>query len=123
MANKRWVDRSQPQTLYFGNVLLYFNAGWWLLDMLFLAPYFGILSLWALFAGLGIANERKIGYWSGVVLAAANILILLDWLFASGSGSLGLLFNLVFGAALLALLLHPMSRSYERIWFKKLNSH
>jgi hypothetical protein len=29
--------------------------------------------------------------------------------------------NLVFAAVLVALLLHPMSRSYQRIWFKKLS--
>ena len=28
------------------------------------------------------------------------------------------LLSVMFGGALIALLLHPMSRSYERIWFK-----
>jgi hypothetical protein len=121
MGNTRWLDRSQPQTLYYGNVLLYFNAAWWLLDTLFGAAFFAVLALWALFAGLGVANEKRLGYWGGVVLAVLNLLMLLYLLFVGGVGSLGLLLNLVFGAALLALLLHPMSRSYERIWFKKLN--
>lgn len=101
--------------------MLYFNAVWWLLDLVLGVPFFGILALWALFSGLGIANEKKLGYWAGVVLAVLNLLTLLYLLFHGGAGSFGLLFNLVFGGALLALLLHPMSRSYERIWFKKLN--
>jgi hypothetical protein len=121
VANTRWVDRSQPQTLYLGNVLLYFNAAWWLLYLLLGTPFFGILALWAVFSGLGVANEKRLGYWAAVVLAVVNLLMLLDLLFAGGGGSLGVLLNLVFGAALLALLLHPMSRSYQRIWFKKLN--
>lgn len=121
MGNTRWLDRSQPQTLYYGNILLYFNAAWWLLDTLFGAAFFAVLALWALFAGLGVANEKRLGYWGGVVLAALNVLMLLYLLFVGGAGSLGLLLNLVFGAALLALLLHPMSRSYERIWFKGLS--
>lgn len=121
MGNTRWLDRSQPQTLYYGNVLLYFNAVWWVLYLLLGAPFFGVLAIWAVFSGIGIANEKKLGYWAGVVLAVINILMLLDLLFKGGGGSLGVLLNLVFGGALLALLLHPMSRSYQRIWFKKLN--
>jgi hypothetical protein len=123
VSNTRWLDRSQPQTLYYGNVLLYFNAAWWLLDTLFGAVFFGFLALWALFSGLGVANEKRAGYWAAVALAVVNLLVLLYVLFIGGAASLGLLLNLVFGAALLALLLHPMSRSYQRIWFKKLNSH
>lgn len=120
MGNTRWLDRSQPQTLYYGNILLYFNAAWWLLDTLFGAAFFGFLALLALFSGLGIANEKRLGYRAGVGLAGINLLVLFYILFVGGA-SLGLLLNLVFGAALLALLLHPMSRSYQRIWFKKLN--
>ena len=36
-----------------------------------------------------------------------------------GVPSISVIINLLFAAALLALLLHPMSRSYERIWFKE----
>lgn len=119
VANTRWLDRSQPQTLYFANVLLYFNAAWWLLYLLLGVPFFGILALAAVFAGLGIANEKKIGYWGAVAVAVINLLMLLDLFFAGQS--IGIVINLVFAAALLALLLHPMSRSYQRIWFKKLS--
>ncbi|MGH9104723.1 MAG: hypothetical protein ACRDZX_02580 [Acidimicrobiales bacterium] len=121
MANTQWLDRSQPQTLYYANVLLYFNAFWWLLYLLLGTPFFGILAIAAIFAGLGVANEKKAGYWGAVAVAVINLLMLLDWFVAAHGQSLGVIINLVFGAALLALLLHPMSRSYQRIWFKKLS--
>ena len=116
MANTQWLDRSQPQTLYMANVLLYFNVVWWVIYL----SVFSILALPALFAGLGIANEKRIGYVGAVAVAAVNLLMILD-LLAAGGQSLGVIINLMFGAALLALLLHPMSRSYQRIWFRKLN--
>ncbi len=78
MANTQWLDRSQPQTLYFANMLLYFDAGWWLLYLLFgLTPLFALLALPAVFAGLGIANEKKIGYWGAVVVAVLNLAVLI----------------------------------------------
>ncbi|MCU1375566.1 MAG: hypothetical protein JWO68_2852 [Actinomycetia bacterium] len=59
-------------------------------------------------AGFGIANERRWGYIVGLVVAAVGLL-----LGFSGSGLIGILF----GIALVALLLHPQSRDYQRIWF------
>ena len=116
MANTQWLDRSQPQTLYMANVLLYFNVVWW---VIYLSP-FSLLALPALFAGLGIANEKRAGYWGAVAVAVVNLLMIVN-LLAAGGQSLGAVINLMFGAALLALLLHPMSRSYQKIWFKRLN--
>jgi hypothetical protein len=120
VANTQWLDRSQPQPLYMANMLLYINAVFWILALLEGASYFGILALGALFAGLGIANEKKAGYWGGVVVAVLNFLFLVLILLVGGA-NIFLFLNIIFAAALLALLLHPLSRSYERIWFKKLN--
>ncbi len=121
MANTQWLDRSQPQPLYTANILLYVNAVFWLFYLLLgIAGLFGLLAIPAIFAGLGIANEKKLGYWAGVVVAGLNLLMLVA-LFL-GVPSISVIFNLLFAAALLALLLHPVSRSYERVWFKKLNS-
>ncbi|HMK97771.1 MAG TPA: hypothetical protein VK425_09520 [Acidimicrobiales bacterium] len=117
MANTQWLDRSQPQTLYLSNVLLYVNAVLWVLYLSFLA----ILAIPALLAGLGIANEKKAGYWGGVVVAGLNVLVLADWFVQSHGQSIFLVMNMVFGIALLALLLHPMSRSYQRIWFRSIS--
>jgi uncharacterized membrane protein (DUF2068 family) len=63
-------------------------------------------------AGWGIANEKKWGYWLGVAMA------LLFVAFAVFSLSFGSLVSLIFYIALVALLLHPESRSYRRTWFR-----
>lgn len=122
MANTQWLDRTQPQTLYMANILLYFNAFWWLLYLVLGAPWFGVLALAALFSGLGIANEKKAGYWGGVAVAVLNLLMLLYVFWLLKGQSISVIINLLFAAALLALLLHPMSRSYQRIWFKKISA-
>lgn len=101
------------------NMLLYINAVFWLLALFEGAGIFGILAIGAIFAGLGIANEKKAGYWGGVVVAVLNFLFLVLSLLVGGAG-IFLFINILFAAALLALLLHPISRSYQRIWFKKL---
>ncbi len=121
MANTQWLDRSQPQPLYMANMLLYINAVFWLLYLFEGAALFGILALGAVFAGLGIANEKKAGYWGGVVVAGLNFLALALSFFVGGAANFFLFINILFAAALLALLLHPLSRSYQRIWFKRLN--
>jgi hypothetical protein len=123
VANTQWLDRTQPQTLQMANMLLYIYVAIWLLQLLaFGVTYFSVLAVGAIFAGVGIANDKRAGYWGAVVVAALNLLLLLQ-LFMGGGNDIGTVINLVFGAALLALLLHPMSRSYQRIWFKSLKSH
>jgi hypothetical protein len=119
VANTQWLDRSQPQPLYMANILLYINAVFWVLALFEGVGFFGILALGALFAGLGIANEKKAGYWGGVVVAGLNFLALVLILVVGGANIFTFI-NILFAAALLALLLHPLSRSYQRIWFKKL---
>jgi len=67
-------------------------------------------------AGYLIANERKIGYPLGIAAAAFPIVIRL-WAarkYQIDIFDLGILFDV----ALVALLLHPQSREYQRIWFK-----
>jgi hypothetical protein len=121
VANTQWLDRSQPQTLYLANVLLYIDAAIWVLQLLAFGTLgfgglFALLAVGAIFAGVGVANEKKVGYWGAVVVAALNILLLLK----IGASSISVLLSLLFGIALLALLLHPVSRNYQRIWFKRL---
>jgi hypothetical protein len=67
--------------------------------------------------GYGIANEKKWGYAVAVGAAVLQVIMLIA---VAGSDVLGfpLLLNLVFDGALVALLLHPQSRDYQRIWFK-----
>ncbi len=63
----------------------------------------------------GMANERKWGYVVGVVVASLLVALYL-WGFVV-SHSFGVIIELLFAGVLLALLLHPQSRSYQRIWF------
>ncbi len=120
MANTQWLDRSQPQPLYMANMLLYINAVFWVLDSVPRGRFFGILALGAIFAGLGHRQREKGRLLGGVVVAVLNFLFLVLILLVGGA-NIFLFINILFAAALLALLLHPLSRSYQRIWFKKLN--
>ena len=70
-------------------------------------------------AGFGIANEKRWGYFLAVALTALEVLVYV----AAAGGIIGaisssVLIPLAFTVALLALLLHPQSRDYQRIWFK-----
>lgn len=120
-TSNKWLDKSHPQTLYLATVLLYINAAFWLLEMLMGAYIAGALAVAAVFAGIGLANEKKAGYWGAIAVAALNLFFLLVAFLYSGFASISLIINVLFALALMALLVHPMTRSYERIWFKGLS--
>ena len=118
---RRFINRSQPQTLLIAVFLLYIEAAFSLINML-IYGFFSVLLLAAaaggVAAGYGIANEKKWGYWLGVTVAFLPFVLRLlyggpDALLATGQ-----LLNLMFEIALVALLLHPQSRDYQRVWFK-----
>jgi hypothetical protein len=116
METRRWVNPSQPQTLQVAVFLLYFNAA-------FTAIFGGLFSVFGLViivgsaaAGFGIANEQKWGYGVGVAMAFLPFAFLALSVLG-GSGGVSII-NLMFDIALVALLLHPQSRDYQRIWFK-----
>lgn len=115
MPNTRWVNQGQPQTLFIATIVMYINAVFGLIDGFFLL-YSGagiIFVVGPAVAGFGIANEKKWGYWLGVVVTGLTVLFYLS-LLSIGFGVL----NLLFSVALLALLLHPMSRGYYKTWFR-----
>ena len=66
----------------------------------------------------GIANEKKWGYNLAVAAAILNVLLLFMVFGISTLTNLSPLISFGFDAALVALLLHPMSRDYQRIWFR-----
>lgn len=113
----RWIDHTQPQTLQGAVLFSYLNAALALVYTLILgqSPFLIVFVLLAA-AAFGIANDRRLAYWAGVVLACAYLLGVLA-LLITGGGFGGIL-NLLFAGVLIALLLHPESRHYERIWFK-----
>jgi hypothetical protein len=136
MQTRRWLNQSQPQTLVIAVILLYFTAasavlffddgpmyaaalcGWVpscgnVVDLLRLLVAGGALA-----AGYGIANEQRWAYHLGVVVAAAPLAARLVFSVRLGVSPLEYrLVSLLFEVALLALLLHPQSRDYQRIWF------
>jgi hypothetical protein len=120
----RWLDRTQPQTLYIATMLMYFNAA---LSLLFGATRYntnvfgihhgslliGLLLIAGEIGGAwGIANEKKWGYIVALIVA---FLLLAETVLSFYSGAL---LTLIFEIALVALLLHPQSREYRRIWFR-----
>lgn len=115
--NGRWLNPHQPQTLQIATFLLYFGAAFGVLNML--SGLFSVLFLLVIVAqvaaGYGIANEQKWGYHLGVLMAFFPFLARL----ALGVPILGgSVINLAFEIGMVALLLHPMSRDYQRVWFK-----
>jgi hypothetical protein len=112
MPSNRWVDRSQPQTLMMATVVMYINAVLGIGAFLVSLPLAFFLVICPVAAGWGIANEKKWGYWLGL---AINVLAVVYLLLRPGFGSV---ISLLFYIALVALLLHPESRSYRRTWFR-----
>ena len=118
MNQRRWLDQSQPQTLQIATMLLYINAVFLFLGGAF-ATLIGLMLVVAMpAAGYGIANEQRWGYGLGIGAAVVNVLWPLTYV---GLGDIfnnvGLLLALAFDIALVALLVHPHSREYQRIWF------
>lgn len=95
----------------------YLNAALALIYALILgASLFYLPVLLLAVAAYGIANDKKLGYWGGVVLACLNVLGVLA-IMVVGGGFGGLL-NLLFAGILVVLLLHRDSRAYQRTWFR-----
>ena len=128
MEKRVWVNPRQPQTLYIAQLLMYFQGGFSLVFEMIGARGLGVYTLvytltvaiGKVMAAFGIANERRWGYKLGVVVAVMPVALLLllavtdtpRWLWAD---AIGLLFDI----ALVALLLHPMSRNCQRYWPKR----
>ncbi|MGC9961488.1 MAG: hypothetical protein ABSE47_06245 [Acidimicrobiales bacterium] len=133
MELQRWYNGGQPQTLQLAQILLYTNAVIELLRLLFSGGFlpvgtvgFALLlisTLWiAVLVGqvlgaLGIANSRKLGYRVAVGVACLPVLLQLYVLVRYHVAPVDI-FNLLFEVALIASLLHPQSREYQRIWFR-----
>ncbi|MDQ1374055.1 MAG: hypothetical protein QOJ09_1393 [Actinomycetota bacterium] len=140
METRRWMNQSQPQTLVVGVFLLYATAVFNLLFGLHDAPYADayihlthslsgtntllnltrfVVVVGAVAAGYGIANERKWGYKLGLVVAAVPLVVLLYVCIVYQISPLDFpVISTLFNVALFALLVHPQSREYQRIWFK-----
>ena len=118
MNNYRWFNPHLPQTLQIAVLLLYLNAFFMFIGREF-AWMWGLLLIIGFVAGaFGIANEKKWGYVVALIAASARVALTLV-IFSLGTilGDLGLLLGFMFDVALVALLAHPQSREYQKIWF------
>ena len=113
---QRYFDPTQPQTLQIAVFLLYFDA---VLLLLRGAVFSGLgLVLIGIYAGSawGIANSKKLGYQAAVGISC--LALALPFIYNSIDVVVRFAtLELMFAIALVALLLHPNSRSYARIWF------
>ena len=116
----KWVNQFQPQTLYMATILCYVDAVFGLLfGFVATSVLAGLITIAALAAGgFGIANEKKWGYAVAVGGAILQIVHAVRGVRHRGARPRLAIINFLFDGALVALLLHPMSREYQRIWFK-----
>jgi hypothetical protein len=110
---RRFLNQSQPQTLVIATLLLYINAFFAILNFFLPSILLGaVLGL----GGYGIANEKRWGYGLAVTGAVVQVALLL-LIYGTGVFRFPTVMSLLFDGALVALLLHPQSRDYQRIWF------
>jgi hypothetical protein len=119
----QWYNQNLPQTLQVSQMLLYLNG----ITLLLFGLLSGGLALITLVfiigevaAAYGIAHTKKSGYRLGVIFAAfalAFLLVVFPLLVTHFAISISYLLNLMFAIALLAALLHPQSREYQKTWF------
>jgi hypothetical protein len=112
----KWVNPHQPQTLYMGVILCYIQGVFAILSYPTYGAWVFLILIGLIGGGFGIANEKKWGYVLAVATAAFQVVIVLTK--GGGLGHISVLIELGFDVALVVLLTHPMSRSYQRIWFK-----
>ncbi|MFN8027901.1 MAG: hypothetical protein U0W40_16525 [Acidimicrobiia bacterium] len=111
----KWVNQFQPQTLYLATILCYIDAVFGLFNGFYLLNIVIVVCLGI--GGFGIANEKRWGYFVGVIGAILQVIVLIAIFRGDLLKSLAII-SLGFDIALVALLLHPQSREYQRIWFK-----
>ncbi|MDZ7677168.1 MAG: hypothetical protein U5K29_01295 [Acidimicrobiales bacterium] len=126
METRRWTNPHQPQTLQIAVLLLYIRA---VLGLLLGGTvyqfYWGfevnlLASIAMVAGGLGIANEKRWGYRLAVGITVLGLFPLVAWLWDFGPSILGefrFVTIALFPIAQVVLLLHPLSRQHQRIWF------
>jgi hypothetical protein len=123
----QWINRSHPQMLFIAVFLCYFQAVQGLLQAMGLQGIGGVVAndpiiflfiVFGLgFGGLGIANDKKWGYWlalgAGIVHVAMYVIVF-EFRFLGST----LIVSFIFDLALIGLLTHPQNREYQKIWFR-----
>jgi hypothetical protein len=139
MSKRRWYNPNVPQTLAIAQMLLYLDAFWLVLAVFFgsrdteigsgglIGILLGVGGIAAyVYGASGIANGERRGYQVAVFASFLPLIrrvILVVLAGASIPGNLGFIFlagnvlNVMFEYALIGLLLHPMSRNHEKVYF------
>ncbi|HYT38646.1 MAG TPA: hypothetical protein VEN99_04005 [Acidimicrobiia bacterium] len=112
---QRFFDPSQPQTLQIATILLYMEAVFAFLLMISV-PIPIVFAAACAGAAYGMANGKKWGYGLALVVAVVR---LINLVFGTSIDVVLRIhtIDLMFAVALLALVLHPQSRQYQKIWF------
>jgi hypothetical protein len=97
-----------------GTILSYIQAVFFFLS--FWLPGL-ILAAGLGFGAYGIANEKRWGYRTATAAAIAYVALAV-LLLGFDVLNFPFIINFMFAVALVALLVHPESREYQRIWFK-----
>jgi hypothetical protein len=139
---RKWFDRMHPQTLGIATWLLYLDGVFATLGFLdksnefgflrVISPVTGIIGLASCLAFFGsgflMANGKLLGWYIGI--AASFSPLLARFIISIHQQNLGYSISLadritggdlvgfMFEAAIVVLLLHPMSRSYARTWLR-----
>jgi hypothetical protein len=142
LDSRKWFDRMHPQTLAIATWLLYIDGVFSTLGFLDKSNEFGalriigpmtglvgLLSCLFLFgSGFLMANGKLLGWYLGIAASLSHLLA--RFIISAYQEDYGFTYSLadritggdligfMFEAALVVLLLHPMSRSYARTWFR-----
>lgn len=115
-VERKFFPANQPQTLQAAVWMLYLTGFLGLISGLAYGGY-GLIAILLLAGnlagGYGISNEKKWGYFAGVGVSVLSLILALSYGLASVN-----IINIIFTVALIVLLLHPMSRTYYKTWFK-----
>ena len=115
MNENRFLNPHHPQTLYSAVSLGYIEA---VFNLISFSPLLILIGIGLAAGGYGIANEKKWGYTLAVASASLQVILVLAIYGGATFTNVFALLNFLFDAALVAWLLHPMSRDYQRIWFR-----
>ena len=110
MEQRRWVNRHQPQTLVTATLLLYIEGVFNMARGVQALTVLGLMIPAAYF----IAQDRRLGWYAGVAVAGASVLVRLNIY----GFHFNTIFSVIFPIILVVLLTHPMSREHQRVWFK-----
>jgi hypothetical protein len=114
---RHWFPVHQPETLQAATILLSWSAFLGLITGLAVGGggrYALVLTAAEAGGAFGIASERRWGYVLALLAAIIPLVLVIAVAGLLGAGLLGLIFQI----ALVALLVHPRSRDYYRLWYR-----